>query len=383
MLILDGLGGLPQKAGGLTELETAHTPYLDALAASSTLGLTQPAGPGITVGSGPGHLALFGYDPIENEIGRGVLEALGVDFEIGPDDVAARGNFCTINEQGMISDRRAGRLPTEESKKLIEILRTIKIDGVELFVEIVKEHRFAFIMRGKGLDADLTDSDPLKTGVLPLTVAARTAGAVLAASVVNNFIMQAQNLLVGHSPANMITLRGYAKFPSLPSFQEMYKLNSAAIAVNGMYRGVARLAGMDVLKVNGSTLEDEITTLEQHWSEYDFFYLHHKKPDLCGEIGDFTGKVKAIEEFDALLPRIMALDPDVVMVGGDHSSPAVLQSHSWHPVPFLLFSKWARPDGINEFGERACARGSLGIFPATHVMPLALGHAGRLAKYGA
>lgn len=383
MLILDGLGGLPQKTGGLTELETAHTPNLDALAASSTLGLTQPAGPGITVGSGPGHLALFGYDPIKNEIGRGVLEALGVDFEIGPDDVAARGNFCTINEQGIITDRRAGRLPTEESKKLIEILRTIKIDGVELFVEIVKEHRFAFIMRGKGLDPDLTDSDPLKTGVLPLTVAARTAGAVLAASVVNNFIAQAQKLLAGHSPANMITLRGYAKFPSLPSFQEMYKLNSAAIAVNGMYRGVARLAGMEVLKINGSTLEDEITALEQHWSAYDFFYLHHKKTDLCGEIGDFTGKVKAIEEFDALLPRVIALDPDVVMVGGDHSSPAVLQSHSWHPVPFLLYSKWARPDGIIEFGERACARGSLGIFPATHVMPLALGHAGRLAKYGA
>lgn len=383
MLILDGLGGLPQEPEGKTELETAHTPNLDALAARSTLGLTQPAGPGITVGSGPGHLALFGYDPIENEIGRGVLEALGVDFEVGPDDVAARGNFCTVDENGLLSDRRAGRLPTQESTKLVDLLRTIKIDGVDLFIEPVKEHRFAFILRAKGYEADLTDSDPLVTGVAPLCVKAHTSGSEKTAAAVNDFMARARVLLAQHAPANMVLLRGFAKFPILPTFQEIYKLNAAAVAVNGMYRGVARLAGMQVLPVNGSTLADEFTTLEQYWDSYDFFYLHFKKTDTCGECGDFSGKVKAIEEFDALLPRLLALQPDVVIIGGDHSSPAKLRSHSWHPVPLLLYAATCRPDGVAQFGERACSRGSLGVITATHVMPLALAHAGRISKYGA
>ncbi len=383
MLILDGLGGLPLETGGKTELETAHTPNLDALAARSTLGLTQPAGPGITVGSGPGHLALFGYDPIENEIGRGVLEALGVDFEIGADDVAARGNFCTIDDQGLLIDRRAGRLPTEESIKLVNLLRTIQIDGVDLFIEPVKEHRFAFILRARDFGADLTDSDPLSTGVAPLRVKAHNAGSEKTAAAINEFIDRARLLLAEHSPANMILLRGFAKFPTLPTFREIYHLNAAAIAVNGMYRGVARLAGMKVLPVDGTTLADEFDTLEKYWQSYDFFYLHYKKTDTCGESGDFSGKVKAIEEFDTFLPRLLSLRPDVVIVGGDHSSPAVLRSHSWHPVPLLLFAATCRPDGSTEFCERACARGSLGVIPATQVMPLALAHAGRLSKYGA
>jgi len=383
MLILDGLGGLPQEPGGKTELETAFTPNLDALAARSTLGLTQPAGPGITVGSGPGHLALFGYDPIQNEIGRGVLEALGVDFEVGPDDVAARGNFCTIDHDGLLTDRRAGRLPTEVSKKMVELLRTIKVEGVELFIEPVKEHRFAFILRGSGYEADLTDSDPLITGTAPLTIKANTPGSEKTAAAVNEFLSRARDLLSDQSPANMILLRGFARFPTLPTFQEIYKLNPAAIAVNGMYRGVARLAGMQVLPVKGTTLADEFTALEKYWQTFDFFYLHYKKTDTCGESGDFFGKVKAIEEFDALLPRLLALQPDVVIIGGDHSSPALLRSHSWHPVPLLLNAACCRPEGIAEFGERACARGGLGVIPATYVMPLALAHAGRISKYGA
>lgn len=383
MLILDGLGGLPRESGGKTELETAHTPNLDALAARSTLGMTQPSGPGITVGSGPGHLALFGYDPIENEIGRGVLEALGVDFEIGPDDVAARGNFCTIDSQGLLVDRRAGRLPTEESTKLVKLLRTIKIDGIDLFIEPVKEHRFAFILRARGYEANLTDSDPLVTGIAPLRVKAQTGNSEMTAAAINDFLKHARLLLAEHAPANMVLLRGFAKFPTLPKFQEIYKLNAAAVAVNGMYRGVARLAGMQVLPVNGTTLADEFTTLEEYWHTHDFFYLHFKKTDTCGESGDFQGKVKAIEEFDALLPRLLALQPDVVIIGGDHSSPAILRSHSWHPVPLLLYAASCRPDNIAEFGERACAKGSLGVIPATHVMPLALAHAGQISKYGA
>lgn len=383
MLILDGLGGLPLEPGGKTELETAHTPNLDRLAQKSALGMTLPIGPGVTTGSGPGHLAIFGYDPLEYEIGRGVLEALGVDFELGPDDVAARGNFCTVDSDGILTDRRAGRLPTEESTRLADILRSIRINGVELFIEPVKEHRFAFIMRAPGLGAELTESDPLKTGVRPFEIKANHPGSQKAADIANEFLRQASRLLVNQSPANHIMLRGFAKFPAVPPYSEIFKLHPAAVAVNGMYRGVARLVGMDVLEVPGNSLADEFSTLEAHWSEYDFFYLHYKKTDTCGENGDFDGKVKAIEEFDAQLPRLLALQPDVIIIGGDHSSPAVMKSHSWHPVPLLLYSPLVRADGVAEFGETVCARGSLGILPARNVMPIALANAGRVAKYGA
>ena len=383
LLVLDGLGGLPREAGGRTELETAYTPNLNALAQRSVLGLTQPAGPGITVGSGPGHLAIFGYDPIKHEIGRGALEALGVDFELGPEDVAARGNFCSVDENGVITDRRAGRIPTEQARELVHLLRTIKMDGVDFFVEMVKEHRFAFVMRAPGLDDSLSETDPLKTGEPPLPVRALDSSSEKAACYANQFIEQARGLLACKHPANMITLRGFARLPHIPTYPELYGLRPAAIAINGMYRGVARLAGMEILVVCGDTIADEFTTLEKYWNEFDFFYLHVKKTDTCGEAGDFDGKVRVIEEVDALLPRLLALAPDVVVVGGDHSSPAVLKSHSWHPVPVLIHGQFVRPDGISEFGEHACMRGSLGVIPATHVIPIALANAGRMSKFGA
>jgi 2,3-bisphosphoglycerate-independent phosphoglycerate mutase len=383
MLILDGLGGLPREPGGKTELETACKPNLDQLAFRSSLGLTIPVGHGITNGSGPGHLAIFGYNPIEYEIGRGVLEALGADFELGPDDLAARGNFCSVDESGNLTDRRAGRLPTEESVRLVEILRQIKIEGVELFVEPVKEHRFAFIMRSSGLGAALTDNDPLKTGVHSLEIKALDQNSQRSAAIANEFLSQAARLLTNQYPANGVLLRGFSKFPTMPQYMDIFKLHAAAVAVNGMYRGVARLVGMDILDIEGATLTDEFNTLEKNWKAYDFFYLHFKKTDTCGESGDFEGKVNAIEEFDAQLPRLLALNPDVIIIGGDHSSPAIMKSHSWHPVPLMIYSRWARPEGIAEFGERACARGCLGMLPAKDVMPIALANAGRVAKYGA
>jgi 2,3-bisphosphoglycerate-independent phosphoglycerate mutase len=383
MLILDGLGGLPPEPDGKTELEAANTPNLDALAGKSALGLSVPLGAGIAVGSGPGHLALFGYDPLECEIGRGPLEALGVDFDLNPNDVAARGNFCTLDENGILTDRRAGRYPTDKSKQLIENLKKIKIDGVEIFLESVKEHRFAFILRGPGLGSSLTETDPLITGTSPLKLEFLNAESEKTALIVNQFVEQAQKMLINNFPANMVLLRGFAKLPIVPTFSEMYKLKAASIAVNGMYRGVSRLAGMDILKVDGITLADEFTTLEQNWSEYDFFYLHFKKTDTCGENGDFEGKVHAIEEFDAQLPRLLDLNPDVVIVTGDHSSPAILRAHSWHPVPLLIYSKYCRNDVIHTFGERACAMGSLGHLPAKYIMAIALANAGRVAKYGA
>jgi 2,3-bisphosphoglycerate-independent phosphoglycerate mutase len=184
-------------------------------------------------------------------------------------------------------------------------------------------------------------------------------------------------------PANMILLRGFAKFPTVPMYSELFGLRAAAIAVNGMYRGVARLVGMQVLQVDGDTLADEFTTLEKNWNDFDFFYLHVKKTDTAGEAGDFVLKVRVIEQVDALIPRLMALKPDVVIVSGDHSSPALLKSHSWHPVPTLLYGKYVRADGIAEFGEHACARGSLGVLPAKDVMPIALANAQRITKFGA
>ena len=383
MVIMDGLGGLPLEPGGKTELETAYTPNLDALAEQSILGLTLPVGPGITPGSGPGHLAIFGYDPIKFEIGRGALEALGVDFELGPDDIAARGNFCTVDAAGLLTDRRANRIPNETSRELVDLLRTIRTDGAQFFIELVKEHRFAFVLRSPGLGDALTEMDPLKIAVPPLPVRALNPDSENAARLINEFVGQAQNLLADKHPANMILLRGFARFPQVPLFKELFGLDAAAIAVNGMYRGVARLVGMTVLDVPGDALADEFTTMERNWSDFDFFYLHVKNTDTAGEQGDFFGKVRAIEEVDALIPCLLALKPDVVIVSGDHSSPAVLKSHSWHPVPTLVYSRYVRADGISEFGERACARGSLGFLPATDIMPIALANAGRIAKYGA
>jgi 2,3-bisphosphoglycerate-independent phosphoglycerate mutase len=383
MLIMDGLGGLPLEPDGKTELETANTPNLDGLAQQSALGLSVPAGPGVTVGSGPGHLAIFGYDPIEYEIGRGALEALGVDFDLEPDDLAARGNFCTVDTDGLLTDRRAGRISTEKCEELVELLRGIKIVGAEFFVIPVKEHRFVFIVRSPELGDALSDTDPLKIGVPPGSISALNRQSEKSARLVNLFIEQARNLLTDKSPANMIMLRGFAKLPTMPSYSELFGLRAAAIAINGMYRGVSRLVGMEILQVSGNTIADEFETLQKNWNDFDFFYIHVKKTDTCGENGDFFGKVKAIEEVDSYIPGLLTLQPDVVIVSGDHSSPAVLRSHSWHPVPTLLYSKYVRPDGIKKFGERACAGGSLGVLPAKDIMPIALANAGRIAKYGA
>lgn len=383
MLVLDGLGGLPDKPGGKTELETARTPNLDSLAKRSNLGFTIPVALGITPGSGPGHLALFGYDPIQNEIGRGAMEALGVDFELGPDDLAARGNYCSVDSSGLIVDRRAGRISTEINLRLSSLLSTIKIEGADCFILPVKEHRFAFVLRAPGLGDALTETDPQKIGVAPLPVVALDDPSRKAAELVNQFISRTKDVLAGQSPANMILLRGFARLPKLPAFQERYGLRAAALAVNGMYRGVARLVGMQVLDLAGPSLDDQLSALEQNWDGFDFFFLHVKKTDTCGEQGDFSGKVLAIEEVDSFIPRILALHPDVLIVGGDHSSPAVLKFHSWHPVPVLVYSPYVRPDCIKEFGESACLRGSLGTIQATSLMPIALANAGRLAKYGA
>lgn len=387
-LVMDGLGGLPREPGGLTELETARTPNLDALASRSVCGCTVPVGPGITPGSGPGHLALFGYDPLDFIIGRGVLEAVGIDLDLGPDDVAGRGNFCTIDNQGKVTDRRAGRISTETCVRLTGLLRDrVRLPGVEFLVEPVKEHRFVLVLRGKGLGGELSESDPQQLGVAPLDIhplpsAPDHAASQRTADLVNEFSAQAHRILSGEPAANAVLLRGLDRRPSIPAMAEVYGLRSAAIAVYPMYRGLAKLVGMTALP-SGTRLADELDTLEKYWKDYDFFYLHFKYTDSRGEDGDFDAKVAMVEEFDQFVPRVMDLKPDVVVVTGDHSTPSLLKGHSWHPVPSLVYSPYCRCDGTAKFGERACARGALGTFPAVDLMPLAMANALRLTKFGA
>lgn len=382
LVVADGLGGLPITTGGKTELETAQTPNLDALAKAGVLGLSTPVLPGITPGSGPGHLGLFGYDPLQYQIGRGVLEGLGIDFDLGPNDVAIRGNFCTLDANGIITDRRAGRIASEIGVKLCQKLDQIKIPGVEIFVRPVKEYRLVIVFRGPGLEGNVEDTDPQKTGVAPLDPVARDAGSQKTADVAKEFLRQAREVLKNDHPANFFTMRGIDRKPPIPSFKEVYGLRAAAIAVYPMYRGLARLVSMDVLDA-GQTLEDQCARLEKVWNDYDFFFLHYKYTDSTGEDGNFSEKVKKIEQLDAAIPRIMALKPTVTIVTGDHSTPSKMKSHSWHPVPVLLSADMCRPDATTTFGEQSCLSGGLGQFPAKHLMLLAMAHAGRFEKFGA
>ena len=385
LAVVDGLGGLPRPETGRSELEAADTPHLDRLAAESACGLTIPVAHGVTPGSGPGHLALFGYDPLRYTVGRGVLEALGIDFDLQPQDVAARGNFCTLDAEGRITDRRAGRIATEQSAALCETLREIELPGVRLFVEPVREHRFLLVLRPEGkrkLAGGLTDTDPQKEGGPPLEPQPLEKGAEATAEAVRRFVASARERLDGQQPANGVTLRGFARQPTLPNLPDTFQLRAGAIAGYPMYRGLAKLVGMTVLDT-GSTFDDEVETLREHWDEFDFFFIHYKPADSAGEDGDFYAKVAALEAFDKAVPSLQELSPDVLIVAGDHSTPAVLAGHSWHPVPFLLNSKWVQRDGARAFDERACRAGSLGIFPAVEAMPLAMAHAQRFSKYGA
>jgi 2,3-bisphosphoglycerate-independent phosphoglycerate mutase len=385
LCVVDGLGGLPHPETGRSELETAKTPNLDRLASESACGLTVPVAPGVTPGSGPGHLALFGYDPLRYTVGRGVLEALGIDFDLQAQDVAARGNFCTLDDQGRIADRRAGRIATERAAEAVDALRDIELPGVRLFVESVREHRFLVVLRpggGEELSDRIADTDPQREGVARLPARPLAPEAKRTAELVDRFVAEAQKRLDGRAPANGLTLRGLAKRPDMPSMPEAFALRAGAVAAYPMYRGLAKLVGMTVLNT-GATFDDEIATLREHRDAFDFLFVHYKPADTAGEDGNFDAKVAALEAFDRCVPDLVALGADVLMIAGDHSTPAVLAGHSWHPVPFLLRAKALRSDGVSEFNERACAAGSLGTFPAVDVLPLAMAHAGRFTKYGA
>ncbi|HEY0809570.1 MAG TPA: 2,3-bisphosphoglycerate-independent phosphoglycerate mutase [Longimicrobiales bacterium] len=384
LVVMDGLGGLPDTATGKTELEAATKPNLDRIAAVSALGLHQPVAPGVTPGSGPGHLALFGYDPLRWNIGRGVLSALGVGFQLREGDLATRLNFATVDAKGNITDRRAGRPSDDENKRLVAKLRervqTPK--GAELFFESEKEHRAVMVLRGAGLHPDLEDTDPQETGVPPLNVKAGTRESESTAKLVQQVLDAGRRALADEPKANALLARGFAAYGRYPTMQERYKLKCLAIAKYPMYRGVARLVGMDA-QDEPSSDEHSVLLLKQKWEQYDFHFVHFKAVDSRGEDGDFAAKVKAIETIDPLIGEIENLNPDVLIVTGDHSTPSRLRAHSWHPVPVLIKSSWTRPSPNAVFGERACVTGELGVFSTAHLMSLALAHASRLAKFGA
>ena len=382
LLVADGLGGLPLQPGGPTELEAAKTPNLDALAKRGVQGMMYPIAPGITPGSGPGHLGLFGYEPVKYLIGRGALEATGVGFKLEANDVAIRCNFCTLDAAGNITDRRAGRIPTDESAPLARKLRAVKIPGVDVFVEPVQEHRFVVVFRGEGLGGNVADTDPQKTGVPPLAPKAADAESEKTAQIAQEFLAQAGKLLADESKANGLTMRGFSRKPGLASYEEMYGLKAAAIAVYPMYKGLAQLVGMDVVG-QPKSLDEEIDVLEKAWNDYEFFIVHFKYTDSRGEDGNFDAKVKATEDFDRIVPRVEALGPAAMAVTGDHSTPAKLSGHSWHAVPVLIASNTCRFDHCQAFSEREARTGELGHFQAVYLMPLLMAHAGKLEKFGA
>ena len=383
-VVMDGLGGLPDPTTGRTELETARTPNLDRIARGASLGLGIPVAPGITPGSGPGHLALFGYDPVEFNIGRGVLSALGVDFELRHGDVAARLNFATLDADGNVIDRRAGRPSDEENARLVEKLRAnVKPPtGMELFFESEREHRLVLILRGENISAALSDTDPQKTGVPPLPVTPTDDRSRGSARIVQHVIDDIRAVLKDEPTANAVLARGFAAHTRYPTVAERYQMKARAIARYPMYRGLARLIGMHVEKPAEAD-PGNIDVLRDRFDQFDYHFVHFKYMDSRGEDGDFAAKVEAIEKVDALIPGIEELKPDVLVVTGDHSTPSRMRTHSWHPVPVLLASPFTRPAGVESFGERDCLRGDLAVFEMKHLMALVLAHARRLQKFGA
>jgi 2,3-bisphosphoglycerate-independent phosphoglycerate mutase len=381
LVVIDGLGGLP--INGKTELEAARTPNLDSLASKSVCGLTHPISLGITPGSGPAHFALFGYDPLQYEIGRGVLEALGLGIELNVSDVVARGNFA-LKKGEIVVDRRAGRLSSEENRRICKMLQEKigEIEGVKISIMPGKEHRFALVLRGDKLNPAISDNDPQKNYQKIKQIVALNIEAQRTAGILNKLIDRANELLKSDYPANTLLLRGFSSLPKIPSMKDLYKLNPAAIATYPMYKGLAKLVGMEVLEC-GETLEDEFRCLKERFDKYDFFFFHIKKTDSYGEDGNFDAKVKLIEEIDKYVPQLLELKPEVLVITSDHSTPCLLKSHSWHPNPLLLYSERCRRDELKKFSERECIRGGLGIFPTVELMPLMLANALKLQKFGA
>lgn len=388
LLVLDGVGDVRTAEQPQTALEAAFTPYLDALACRSALGRIVPAGVGITPGSGPGHLALFGYDPRlpSTDIGRGVLEALGSGVPVGAADVAARGNFATADADGNLIDRRAGRIPTAECRRLVETLRAAlaaaAIEGVEIDLRAGEGHRFVMVLRGSGLSCEVRDTDPQRLGVPPLAPTARAPQAQATVALLERILAVMQAALADEPQANRVLLRGFSVPPHLPQLGDVHKIRCGAFAGYPLYRGVAGACGMEVVPC-GKRFADVLEEVERFWERFDYFFLHVKQTDAAGEDGDLAAKVAVIEEVDALLPDLMALEPEVLAITGDHSTPAPMKAHSWHPVPLLVYSPRCFIDDCQRFTEGDAIQGHLGTFAAQDLMALLLANGGRLKKFGA
>ena len=381
LAVIDGLGDISiEELGGRTPLEAAKTPEMDRLAIGGALGLHIPIARGITPGSGPAHLGLFGYDPVRYQVGRGVLAALGVGFKLQHGDLAARINFCTLDDSGVVTDRRAGRISTEKCVELVEMLTDVQIDGVETFVIPVKQHRACVVFRGNGLIDDIEDTDPGLVGLKPVPV----TGSGKSYRVVREFQEKAGEILADLDPANFLLLRGFFLHKEFPSIEERYGLRAAAVALYPMYRGVAGLVGMDIMKCSPEDITGQNRAAKKALSSgHDFIFLHHKPADSAGEDGNVQAKIRAIEEFDRALPAFLELGFDVICITGDHSTPCPMKLHSWHPVPVLIHGGPQRSGYSSEFSERQACAGALGSFMSTDILPLLLAAAGKLAKFGA
>ena len=388
LLVLDGVGDIATDEQPETALDRARLPNLDALAGRSALGRIVPVATGITPGSGPGHLALFGYDPLSPgaDIGRGVLEALGSGLTLKPGEVAVRGNFATADAAGNLTDRRAGRIPTSECVRLVgrmrEAIAADPVPGLEVEIEPGEGHRFVLVLKGEGLSAEVSDTDPQQLGVPPVAPEPTALEAAATVARLHQALPVLEAAIAGEPKANRLLLRGFSVLPHLPQMGELYRLRLGAFAGYPLYRGVAGACGMEVVPC-GKRIGEILDTVAEHWHRFDYFFLHIKQTDQAGEDGNLAAKVEVLEEVDAALPRLLALAPDVLAVTGDHSTPAPLKAHSWHPVPLLLHSAVCFRDGGQDFSELACTGGHLGTFASRELLGLMLANGGRLKKFGA
>src|ERR1700733_6347071 len=388
LVVLDGLGDIATKEQNyLPPLEAATTPNLDKIAKNSAQGRMIPVAPGITPGSGPGHLGLFGYDPLEYQVGRGVIEALGLGVELKPGDVCARANFATLDAKGIVTDRRAGRIATEVCEKLCAKLaaKIKKIGDTQVIIKAGKEHRFVVVFRGKGLEGPLTDADPNREGFAVPTVKPRDPKNLKQkkmAKLIADFYKAALPIIAKEKPANGFLMRGIAHQPEIPLFEDRYLLKPVCLAVYPMYKGLAQLVGMT--KIEGpQTVAEQFERYVAEYDNYNYFFIHYKYTDMYGEDGNFEAKKKAIEEFDAALPILLQKRPDVLAITGDHSTPCAVKGHSWHPQPVLLVSELSGWDKLDRVTETGANLGSLGVFESKYWMRLMQANARMFDKFGA
>ena len=400
-VICDGLGDRPiPKLGRKTPLEYAKTPNLDAIARRGIIGAMNTIDIGVRPGSDTAHMAIFGYDPHVYYTGRGPFETAGLRMEHKDGDICFRVNMGTVDDTLHIIDRRAGRIG--DTSAFARELNGMKIDGVEFFVKAGTGYRMGMIMRGKKLSTHITDIDPghVGKGVRMCEATDDTSEAKRTAKILNTFVSRAHKLLKrmpvnidrqknGLPQANYLLVRGAGVYPKLPRFFDKYGLRAACFAGAGLYKGIARLIGMDVVHVPGATgkpdsnIRAKVETAIKHRKDYDFFFIHFKGADSCGEDGDVEGKIAYIEKIDDAVAPLLKLKNSLVVITADHSTPCTIKSHSADDVPIVIMGDEVRDDDVHEFSERTCAKGRMGHIKGMHVMPIILDLMGIAEKFGA